>query len=51
LVAAAAARARTVASFRCLGLTAVAGHLGDTVETVSKVYPHWLRDDRGVPAW
>ncbi|CAN5658670.1 tyrosine-type recombinase/integrase [soil metagenome] len=30
-------------------LTAVAGHLGDTVETVSKVYLHWLRDDRSVP--
>jgi integrase len=31
-------------------LTAVAGHLGDTVETVSRTYVHWLRDDRGVPA-
>jgi integrase len=31
-------------------LTAVAGHLGDTVETVSRVYVHWLRDDREVPA-
>lgn len=31
-------------------ITAVAGHLGDTVETVSKVYAHWLRDDREVPA-
>jgi integrase len=31
-------------------LTAVAGHLGDTVETVSRVYAHWLRDDREVPA-
>lgn len=31
-------------------LTAVAGHLGDTVETVSRVYAHWLRDDRDVPA-
>jgi integrase len=31
-------------------LTAVAGHLGDTVETVSRVYLHWLRDDRDVPA-
>ena len=30
-------------------LTAV-GHLGDTVETVSRVYVHWLRDDRDVPA-
>ena len=31
-------------------LAAVAGHLGDTVETVSRVYLHWLRDDRDVPA-
>ena len=31
-------------------ITAVAGHLGDTVGTVSKVYAHWLRDDREVPA-
>lgn len=31
-------------------LTAVAGHLGDTVETVSRTYAHWLRDDRDVPA-
>jgi integrase len=31
-------------------LTAVAGHLGDTVETVSRTYVHWLRDDRAVPA-
>lgn len=31
-------------------LTAVAGHLGDTVETVSRTYVHWLRDDREVPA-
>jgi integrase len=31
-------------------ITAVAGHLGDTVETVSRVYVHWLRDDREVPA-
>jgi integrase len=31
-------------------LTAVAGHLGDTVETVSRTYVHWLRDDRTVPA-
>jgi integrase len=30
--------------------TAVAGHLGDTVETVSRIYVHWLRDDRDVPA-
>jgi integrase len=28
-------------------LTAVAGHLGDTV---SRTYVHWLRDDRDVPA-
>jgi integrase len=27
-------------------LAAVAGHLGDTVETVSRTYVHWLRDDR-----
>lgn len=31
-------------------LTAVAGHLGDTVDTVSRTYVHWLRDDRDVPA-
>ena len=31
-------------------ITAVAGHLGETVGTVSKVYAHWLRDDREVPA-
>lgn len=31
-------------------LTAVAGHLGDTVDTVSRTYVHWLRDDRHVPA-
>lgn len=31
-------------------LTAVAGHLGDTVETVSRTYVHWLRDDREIPA-
>ena len=31
-------------------LTAVAGHLGDTVETVTRTYVHWLRDDREVPA-
>lgn len=30
-------------------ITAVAGHLGDTVQTVSQVYAHWLRDDRDVP--
>jgi integrase len=31
-------------------ITAVAGHLGDTVETVQRTYAHWLRDDTGVPA-
>lgn len=31
-------------------ITAVAGHLGDTVETVQRVYAHWLRDDREIPA-
>jgi integrase len=31
-------------------ITAVAGHLGDTVETVASTYAHWLRDDREVPA-
>ena len=31
-------------------LTAVAGHLGDTVETVSRTYVHWLCDDHDVPA-
>jgi integrase len=31
-------------------ITAVAGHLGDTVETIQRVYAHWLRDDREVPA-
>src|SRR5215207_4084253 len=31
-------------------ITAVAGHLGDTVETVSRIYAHWLRDDRDIPA-
>jgi 20S proteasome alpha/beta subunit len=30
-------------------LTAVAGHLGDTVETVSRTYVNWLRDDRDIP--
>jgi hypothetical protein len=28
----------------------VIGHLGDTVETVSRTYVHWLRGDRDVPA-
>jgi integrase len=31
-------------------VTAVAGHLGDTVETLTREYVHWLRDDRDVPA-
>jgi integrase len=31
-------------------LTAVAAHLGDTVETLSRTYVHWLRDERDVPA-
>jgi integrase len=31
-------------------ITAVAGHLGDTVQTTAKVYAHWLRDDRDIPA-
>ena len=31
-------------------ITAVAGHLGDVVETVSRTYSHWLRDDRDLPA-
>jgi hypothetical protein len=30
--------------------TDMIGHLGDTVETVSRTYVHWLRDDRDVPA-
>ena len=29
---------------------AVAGHLGDTLETVSRTYAHWLRDDMDIPA-
>jgi hypothetical protein len=29
---------------------AVAGHLGDTLETLHRVYSHWLRDDREVSA-
>jgi integrase len=29
---------------------AVAGHLGDTLETLQRVYAHWMRDDRDVPA-
>lgn len=31
-------------------ITAVAGYLGDKVETVARTYAHWLRDDRDVPA-
>ena len=31
-------------------LPAVAGHLGDTVKTITTTYAHWLRDDRDVPA-
>jgi integrase len=31
-------------------VTAVVGHLGDTVETVGRTYAHWLRDDREIPA-
>jgi integrase len=31
-------------------LSAVAGHLGDTPETVMRVYTHWLRDDHALPA-
>jgi hypothetical protein len=31
-------------------ITAVAGHLDDTVETVSRTYLHWVWDDRDVPA-
>ena len=29
---------------------AVALHVGDTVETVSRTYVHWLRDDQDIPA-
>jgi integrase len=29
---------------------AVAGHLGDTLETLQRTYAHWLRDDLDVPA-
>lgn len=31
-------------------IPAVAGHLGDTPETVMRTYAHWLRDERGLPA-
>lgn len=31
-------------------LSAVAAHLGDTVQTVSQIYVHWLRDEPDVPA-
>jgi integrase len=33
-----------------VALVAVAGYLGNTPEVVSRVYAHWLRDDREVPA-
>jgi hypothetical protein len=26
-------------------ITAVAAHLGDTIETVQRVYAHWLTED------
>lgn len=29
---------------------AVAGHLGDTIETMSKTYAHWMPEDRAVTA-
>jgi hypothetical protein len=29
---------------------AVAGHLGNNLETLQRVYSYWLRDDRDVPA-
>ena len=29
---------------------AVAGHLGDTLETLQRVYAYWMRDDRSAPA-
>ncbi|GIU89851.1 MAG: hypothetical protein KatS3mg010_0950 [Acidimicrobiia bacterium] len=29
---------------------AVAGHLGDTLETLQRTYAHWMRDDHDVPA-
>jgi integrase len=31
-------------------IAAVAGQLGDTAETLSRTYAHWLRDDWDVPA-
>ena len=31
-------------------LADVAGHLGDTVDTVSRTNLHWLRDQRDIPA-
>ncbi len=43
-----AAASRTLTS--PAALAAVAGRLGDTVETVSRTYVHCLRDDREVPA-
>jgi hypothetical protein len=36
--------------FYSCGWRAVARHLGDTVETVSRTCVHWLRDDRDIPA-
>ncbi len=30
--------------------TAVAAHLGDTLETLQRTYAHWLRDEEEVPA-
>lgn len=34
----------------CRTLVRPLGESRDTVETVSRVYAHWLRDDRDVPA-
>jgi integrase len=34
----------------CAPPTAVAGHLGDTLEVLQRTYAHWLRDDAEVPA-
>ena len=28
---------------------AVAGYIGDTLETLQRTYSHWMRDDRDVP--
>jgi integrase len=30
--------------------SAVAGYLGDTLETTMRVYAHWLRDEFDLPA-